>query len=183
MLLDLKKRLEISNSHFPSTCLKCDNCVSGMSFRHKDEKSWGGKHNACFSPSAKIQNEYNDLQVAPSAAERNAMISEKSSTFFFSNCVKEWEENTNSCSQKIWLGAWSLSSAFEVEAEKKMKPRREPRGPIRHTECCGHQDTIPEKRFCKITLNLHSDSVRIIYTVFQVVYPCFISRQECKRCL
>lgn len=30
MLLDLKKRLEISHSHFLPTCLKCDNRVSGV---------------------------------------------------------------------------------------------------------------------------------------------------------
>lgn len=46
---DYKKRLEISNSHFPPTCLKCNNCVSGVSFyTHKDEKSWGRKQNPCL---------------------------------------------------------------------------------------------------------------------------------------
>jgi hypothetical protein len=34
-----------------------------------------------FFPSVEMEGEQNDLQVAPSAAERNATILEKSSTF------------------------------------------------------------------------------------------------------
>ena len=96
-----KKRLEIANSHFPLTCLKCDNCVSGVSFaRHKDEKwSWGGGQKTQCLPFLPLETERAAwLAGGPICSHKECNDLEKSSTFFFFIAKKEWEENANSCS-------------------------------------------------------------------------------------
>lgn len=99
-LIRKKKKMEVSNSYFPFTCLKYDNRVSECPSRDTRMRSWWAENTMPASFPLWGDKKQNDLQVAASVVERNAMILEKSSTFFFFNWKKkkkEWEENANSC--------------------------------------------------------------------------------------
>ena len=122
--------MEIANSHFPLTCLKCDNRVSGASFeRHKD-KTWGAGAEStapAFFPPLWRWREQNDLQVAPSEAKRNATIWKRALPIFF-NCKRKKENEKKMLIVAARKYAWEnglYHLFFEVGVEKEMKPGRE----------------------------------------------------------
>lgn len=88
-----KKKMEVSNSYFPFTCLKYDNRVSECPSRDTRMRSWWAENTMPASFPLWGDKKQNDLQVAASVVERNAMILEKSSTFFFFLIGKKKKKN------------------------------------------------------------------------------------------